>query len=57
MYYRLAGVKSSPIVQRVIEWVRESLADDPQIIGDAKRLQQILKIDVRKMCESQCSPK
>jgi ArsR family transcriptional regulator, arsenate/arsenite/antimonite-responsive transcriptional repressor len=57
MYYRLAGAKSSPIVQRVIQWVRESLADDPQIIGDAKRLQQILKIDVRKMCESQCSPK
>jgi ArsR family transcriptional regulator, arsenate/arsenite/antimonite-responsive transcriptional repressor len=57
MYYRLAGDKSSPIVQNVIEWVRESLADDPQIIGDAKRLQQILKMDVRKMCESQCSPK
>ena len=56
MYYRLAGSKSSAIVQRAIEWARESLADDPQIIGDAKRLEQILKMDVHKLCESQCSP-
>ena len=57
MYYRLAGAKSSPIVQRVIEWAWKSLADDPQIIGDAKRLEQILKMDTHKLCESQCSPK
>ena len=57
MYYRLAGVKSSPIVQRVIEWAWKSLAHDPQIIGDAKRLEQILKMDVHKLCESQCPPK
>ncbi|MGD0382503.1 MAG: metalloregulator ArsR/SmtB family transcription factor [Thermoguttaceae bacterium] len=57
MYYRLAGAKSSPIVRGVIEWMRESLADDPQIIGDLKRLEQILKMDVHKLCESQCTPK
>jgi ArsR family transcriptional regulator, arsenate/arsenite/antimonite-responsive transcriptional repressor len=57
MYYRLAGLNSSAIVQRAIQWARESLADDPQIIGDAKRLVQILKMDAHKLCESQCQPK
>jgi ArsR family transcriptional regulator len=57
MYYRLAGAKSSPIVRGAIEWARKSLADDPQIIGDAKRLEQILKMDVHKLCGSQCQPK
>ncbi|MGD0654477.1 MAG: metalloregulator ArsR/SmtB family transcription factor [Thermoguttaceae bacterium] len=57
MYYRLAGAKSPPIVRGAIEWARESLADDPQIIGDAKRLEQILKMDVHKLCGSQCPPK
>jgi ArsR family transcriptional regulator, arsenate/arsenite/antimonite-responsive transcriptional repressor len=57
MYYRLAGTKSSPIVRAAIEWARKSLTDDPQIIGDAKRLEQILKMDVHKLCESQCPPK
>jgi len=57
MYYRLAGANSSSIVRGAIEWARKSLADDPQITGDAKRLEQILKMDVHKLCESQCPPK
>jgi ArsR family transcriptional regulator, arsenate/arsenite/antimonite-responsive transcriptional repressor len=57
MYYRLAGLNSSAIVSEAIEWARRSLADDPQIIEDGKRLAQILKMDVRKLCESQCPPK
>ena len=57
MYYRLSGSKSSPIVRGAIDWARKSLAHDPQIIGDAQRLEQILKMDVRKLCESQCLPK
>ena len=45
MYYRLSRSKSSPIVRAAIDWARKSLAGDPQIIGDIKRLEQILKID------------
>ena len=54
-YYRLAGPNASPVVRQAIEWVRKSLADDPQVIGDAKRLEQILKLDPQKLCESQCA--
>ena len=57
MYYRLAGPNCSPIIRGAIEWARKSLADDPQITGDAKRLEQIIKMDMHKLCESQCSPK
>ncbi len=57
MYYRIAGSNSPPIVCGAIEWARKSLADDPQILGDAKRLEQILKMDAHKLCESQCLPK
>jgi ArsR family transcriptional regulator len=52
MYYRLAGTNSSPIVREAIDWARKSLAGDPQIIGDAKRLAQIIKMDADKVCES-----
>lgn len=57
MYYRHAGAKASPIVRGALEWARESLADDPQIIGDLERLEQILKMDVHKLCGSKCPPK
>jgi ArsR family transcriptional regulator, arsenate/arsenite/antimonite-responsive transcriptional repressor len=57
MYYRLPDANSSPIVREAIEWAQKSLADDPQITSDAKRLKQILKMDASKLCESQCIPK
>jgi ArsR family transcriptional regulator, arsenate/arsenite/antimonite-responsive transcriptional repressor len=53
-YYRLAGPNASPAVRQAIQWVQKSLADDPQVVGDAKRLEQILKLDPQKLCESQC---
>jgi ArsR family transcriptional regulator, arsenate/arsenite/antimonite-responsive transcriptional repressor len=57
MYYRLSGPKASLIVRKAIEWTRESLADDSQIIADMKCLEQILKVDVHKLCGSQFPPK
>jgi DNA-binding transcriptional ArsR family regulator len=55
-YYRLAGSDASPAVREAIGWVRKSLADDVQVIADAKRLEQILKIDPQQLCENRCSP-
>ncbi len=55
-YYRLAGPNASPAVRQAIEWVRKSLADDPQALSDAERLEQILKLDPQKLCENQCLP-
>jgi ArsR family transcriptional regulator, arsenate/arsenite/antimonite-responsive transcriptional repressor len=54
-YYRLAGPNAPQAVRQAIDWVRKSLADDPQAIDDAKRLERILKLDPQKMCESQCN--
>ena len=54
-YYRLAGLHASPAVRQAIDWVRKSLADDPQAVDDAKHLERILKLDPQKLCESQCN--
>lgn len=56
MYYRLAGEEASELVQRALAWVLESLADDPRVLRDAERLEEILRIDPQSLCESQCPP-
>jgi ArsR family transcriptional regulator, arsenate/arsenite/antimonite-responsive transcriptional repressor len=53
MYYRLAGPDASPAVGESLEWMRKHLARDPQVVQDAQRLRAILKIDLRRLCESQ----
>ena len=53
-YYRLPGPSASPAVRQAIQWVQQSLADDPQAITDAERLEQILKLDAQELCERQC---
>jgi DNA-binding transcriptional ArsR family regulator len=57
MHYRLAGPKASPAVRGAIDWVRRSLANNPQVADDVRRLEEILKMDVHKLCESQGPPK
>ena len=53
-YYRLPGHDALPAVRQAIEWVRKSLADDPQTDRDAKRLESILELNPQELCESQC---
>jgi ArsR family transcriptional regulator, arsenate/arsenite/antimonite-responsive transcriptional repressor len=55
-YYRLAGPNAAPAVRQAIQWVRKSLADDPRVVSDAKRLEQILRLDPQELCESHCVP-
>ena len=50
-YYRLAGPNASPVVRRAIQWVRESLADDLQAVGDAERLEHVLQLDPQELCK------
>jgi len=57
MYYRLAGPNASPAVQQAIQWVKACLRQDPRAARDAQRLEAILKLDPRQLCESQCPPK
>lgn len=53
MYYRLAGADASPAVRQALQWIHESLADDPRVLRDVERIREILQIDPQKLCESQ----
>jgi ArsR family transcriptional regulator len=57
MYYRLAGPGVSPAVRKALEWVRHSLADDPQVARDAERLKEVLTLDPQVICERQIAPR
>lgn len=39
-YYCLAGRDAPPPVRRALRWVRDTLADDPVALADAKRLDE-----------------
>jgi DNA-binding transcriptional ArsR family regulator len=56
MYYRLAGNDAPAVVRRMLALVLESLAEDPRVVRDAERLQEILRVDPQALCESQCPP-
>jgi ArsR family transcriptional regulator, arsenate/arsenite/antimonite-responsive transcriptional repressor len=55
MYYRLPGKAVPVAVREAIDWVEQSLADDPQAADDAQQLKQILKQDPTELCKRQCS--
>jgi len=50
MYYRLASDGSPAAVKEAIAWVKKSLMDNERICKDAKRLNEILKIDREILC-------
>lgn len=56
MHYRLAGKETSDTIGRVLTWILETLADDPQVMRDAERLREILQGDSRSLCESPSPP-
>ena len=52
MYYRLAGGQASPDIKEALRWVCRSLANDPQVQKDTRRLKEILKIDPKELCRA-----
>jgi ArsR family transcriptional regulator, arsenate/arsenite/antimonite-responsive transcriptional repressor len=52
MYYRLAGRDSPETVRKAIQWVSKSLENDIRVSMDIERLDEILRIDQQKLCES-----
>jgi DNA-binding transcriptional ArsR family regulator len=54
IYYALPGREASPAVREALEWVEQSLAEDPRITEDAKNLRKILKLDPVEICKRQC---
>jgi ArsR family transcriptional regulator len=50
MYYRLANASAPTEVKEAIAWVKKSLSPNERIREDAKRLEEILKIDREVLC-------
>ena len=53
VYYRFPDRDVSDLVRGTLHWVRSSLAKDPHILADVKRLQEVLKLDPEKLCRQQ----
>ena len=53
VYYRLPGKEASPMVQRAVEWMIESVGASPRAQEDQKRLNEILKVDREVLCKRQ----
>ncbi len=54
IYYKLPGKETSAPVKEALQWVHNSLADDPRIREDAKTLKAVLKCDPADLCRKQC---
>lgn len=54
MYYSLPG-KGAPMAAReAVAWVRRSLAGNGRVAADARRLKQVLAMDVSVLCRRMC---
>ncbi len=54
VYYRLAGTGADRPAREAVRWVRRHLADDPQIMRDARTLKAILKMSPEELCGGPC---
>jgi DNA-binding transcriptional ArsR family regulator len=50
MYYRLAARGAPPRIRDAIRWVQKSLAGDPQVLADAKRLAKVSRMSKEALC-------
>ncbi len=53
IYYRLAGNKTSSLVQESQAWVFRALKKDPELKNHLKKLQKILRTDREILCRNQ----
>jgi DNA-binding transcriptional ArsR family regulator len=53
MYYRLADNDAPKSVQQAMTWLTSSLASDPQVVRDKKRLASICTCDPSELCAAQ----
>ena len=51
MYYSLAGKDASTQAASALRWAKKALADDRQILTDAKKLKTVLKKDKQQLCK------
>jgi predicted transcriptional regulator len=54
VYYRLPNRKgASVVVREALDWVHKTLARTTEAKADAKRLEKILKMDLKEICRRQ----
>jgi ArsR family transcriptional regulator len=53
VYYRLPGKNAHVAVREALDWVQKSLADTQEAVADQKKLKQLLKIDLKTICQRQ----
>ena len=56
-YYRLADEYPPKEVIQAIEWVKNSLAKDKQVLADARQVKRVCKIDKGELCNCYKKPK
>lgn len=50
LHYRLADPESPRIARDAIQWVMGALSKEKQVVEDAKRLKEILRLDPEELC-------
>jgi DNA-binding transcriptional ArsR family regulator len=54
IYYQLPGRNAPAMVREALSWIEKSLASDPQILEDNKKLKKILQQDPAEICKRLC---
>jgi ArsR family transcriptional regulator, arsenate/arsenite/antimonite-responsive transcriptional repressor len=54
VYYRLPDKSVPTVVREALDWVEKFLTKSGESAADAKRLEKILKMDLKTICRRQC---
>ncbi len=54
VHYRLPDKPVPTVIREALDWVKKSLGRSAEAGADAKRLEKILKMDLREICRRQC---
>jgi ArsR family transcriptional regulator len=54
VYYRLPDKSAPVVVREALDWAKKSLGRSEEAATDGKRLNQILKMDLKEICRRQC---
>jgi DNA-binding transcriptional ArsR family regulator len=50
IYYRLPGKDAPCRIRGIIRWLLESLADDPRLVQDARKVKAVCKMSLDELC-------
>lgn len=54
VYYRLPDSPLPVVIREALTWVRQSLAKTDEVKADVRRLDKILRMDLKEICRRQC---